>query len=143
MKVIKADDDLFLRRKLSEIGMPMAANNSFGRVADFRLLESSSLTKFDRDATNFVDHPAQFNRPTELMLQRAAARNCKVTFLLMPGSPTHRRVYYSRAAWAQYIQTLKAVAERRGIRFIDASDWFQRDQDFGDTLHMKLASDIH
>jgi hypothetical protein len=47
-----------------------------------------------------------------------------------------RELYYARPPWRQYLAALEKLADRRGIRVIDASNWMPSQNDFVDHLHM-------
>lgn len=125
-----------MRRHMGSMGMPHAAVNSMGRVDDFAALEAGSPASFDAGASQFLADPTHFNASYEAIFTQAHQRGISINIVAMPMSPFHRQTYYSRPLWSRYLAALTALAARRGIRVIDASDWFPGQQDFVDHLHL-------
>ncbi len=125
-----------LRRSMGTMGMPHTAVNSMGRVADFNALEAGSPQQFDAQATAFLQHPDHFDTSYEAIFAAAQAKGMEVIILVMPMSPYHHQVFYSRPLWSEYLKALTILAEERGIRLIDASGWLPAQQDYVDHLHM-------
>jgi hypothetical protein len=128
-----------LRRKMESMGMPQAATNSMGRVTDFAALEPTSVSSFDSQAHVFLAQP-KLNASYETMFTEAENAGMKIVVVVMPMSPSHREIFYSRPLWAQYLEGVRVLAEERGIRVIDASNWMASDEDFVDHLHMSMAA---
>lgn len=125
-----------LRRSMGAMGMPHAATNSMGRVDDFASLESGTADIFDTQARSFLEHPDHFNGSYESIFAQAHRAGMKVVVVVMPMSPSHRAIFYARPLWRQYLVALTDLADQRGIRMIDASNWMGTQQDFVDHLHM-------
>ncbi len=125
-----------LRRSMSSLGMPSAATNSMGRVADFAALEARSPQAFDAKAQEFLNHPDHFNSSYESVFTQARKAGMNVVIVIMPMTPSHEEAFYSRPSWSQYMQSLTALANQRDIRVIDASEWFCTQRYFVDHLHM-------
>ncbi len=124
-----------LRRRMEAMGMPREASNRMGRVKDFDVLEAASVESFDAQARAFLAHPA-FNASYKTLFGEAARSGMKSVILVMPMSPSHRREFYARPAWTQYLRAVEILAKDQGIRCIDASDWMPAESDFADHLHM-------
>ena len=129
-----------LRRAMAEIGMPHAAVNTMGRVDDFALLEARSPEAFDALAKAFLDQPDRFSSSYEFIFGEARRAGMDVAIVLMPMSPAHQRVFYSRPMWGRYLAALNDLAHARGIRVIDESGMFADEDDFADRLHMTQKS---
>jgi hypothetical protein len=125
-----------LRRSMESMGMPQAATNSMGRVADFAALESASIDIFEAEACTYLEHPDHFNASYESIFNRAHRAGMQVVIVLMPISPYHRTTFYALPLWRRYEEALTELAQRRGIQVIDASDWLPSPEDFSDHLHM-------
>jgi hypothetical protein len=125
-----------LRRSMASMGMPRAATNTMGRVDDFAALEAASSRAFVEQADAFLQHPNHFNSSYESIFRQARQGDLHAVIVMMPMSPYHRQVFYSQPAWHEYMKALAALANQRGIDFLDASDWVQSEQDFADHLHM-------
>jgi len=129
-----------LRRSMSDQGMPHAAVNSMGRVDDFAALEARSPEAFDNQARSFLANPNQFNPSYEVIFDKARSDRMNIVIVVMPMSPAHRQVFYSRPLWGQYCAALENLARSRGIRVIDMSNMFASEDDFADHLHMTPES---
>jgi len=129
-----------LRRSMSQIGMPAIITNSLGRAQDFAAMEGASPQIFDEEVQIFLNHPDRFNPSYEKILQHAQRNGMKSVLLLMPISPYHRSIFYSRPMWEQYMKAIKRLASQRGIRVIDGSDWISKDEYFVDHLHMAQSA---
>jgi hypothetical protein len=125
-----------LRRSMEAMGMPPIQSNGMGRVADLAALEFGSLDSFDAQARTFIAHPDHFDTNYESMISQAHRSGMNIVILLMPMSPYHQATFYERPIWRQYIASVKALADRSGIRWIDASGWLPAEDDFVDHLHM-------
>jgi hypothetical protein len=125
-----------VRRKMGENGMSHEETNSMGRVNDFSALEASSGSAFDKQAYAFVQNPNYFNGSYEYIFNKAQSLRIAPVIMIMPMSPYHRSVFYSRQSWQIYKAALLALSHRRGIMVIDASGWLTRSNDFEDNLHM-------
>jgi hypothetical protein len=125
-----------IRRKMGEDGMSHEETNSMGRVSDFSALEATSGRSFDEEAYAFVQNPNYFNESYEYIFNKAQSLGITPVITIMPMSPYHRSVFYSRQSWQIYKAALIALAHRRGIMIIDASGWLTRTDDFEDNLHM-------
>jgi len=125
-----------LRRAMAQMGMPQVAVNSMGRVEDFAALEALSPEEFDRDAQVFLGNPHHFNRSFEFIFDQAHAAHMRTVVLIMPISPVHRALFYSRPSWDRYRDAVESLAHSKNIEFIDASSWLPAPGDFVDNLHM-------
>jgi len=130
-----------LRRALSQIGTVAEASNSWGRVSDFNALEAPDIKSFNRQADRFTNAAFALNEPIQRIVSESNAHNYQLIFLLMPISPFHRANFYAQRSWRIYLDGLKRWASTHKIAFIDASEWFLSEEDFGDRLH--LASKSH
>jgi hypothetical protein len=125
-----------LRRSMGEIGMPRAATNGNGRVADFAALEAGGSSVFDQEASRSLNNGGLLNPSYRSIFDQAAKHNLHVIVVIMPMSPSHWKHYYSRPLWARYVDVERKVLNARGIRVIDASHWFSSQAQFADVLHM-------
>ena len=126
-----------LRRSMESMGMPQTAANSMGRADDFaEAMEFAQIDTLDAQARSFLNHRDRFNASYESIFSQARRTEMKVVIVLMPISPAHRALFYDRPLWRQYFAALEDLAFRRGIQFIDASQWMLLQQDFSDHLHM-------
>jgi hypothetical protein len=126
-----------LRRSMESIGMPQTAANSMGRADDFaEAMEFAQIDTLDAQARSFLNHRDRFNASYESIFSQARRTEMKVVIVVMPISPAHRALFYDRPLWRQYFAALEDLAFRRGIQFIDASQWMLLQQDFSDHLHM-------
>jgi hypothetical protein len=129
-----------LRRAMAQVGMPHAAVNSMGRVDDFALLEARSPEAFDAQARAFIEQPDHFNPSYDAIFDKAHRAGIDVAIVVMPMSPAHQYVFYSRPLWRQYFAAIRGLAGLRGIRVIDLSAMFSGQDDFADRLHMTQQS---
>jgi hypothetical protein len=125
-----------MRRRMEEIGMPHQATNSMGRAGDFSALEARSPQRFDAEAEEFLRDPSRFNSSYERIFSQATQAHMRVILILMPMSPSHRSIYYTRSSWISYFTKLKELARQRGFAVIDASNWLPEEDRFVDRLHM-------
>ena len=125
-----------LRRSMSSMGMPRAATNSMGRVDDFKALESMSPDTFDAEALTFLQHPDHFNPSYQYIFDQAGRAGMNIVIVVMPISPYHRAVFYSRLRWKEYLAAMDKLSNQRHIQVIDASGWLPAAADFKDHVHM-------
>lgn len=125
-----------MRRKMGEVGMPHQATNSMGRASDFSALEAGSPQRFDAEAEDFLRNPSRFNSSYERIFAQARQAHMRVVLILMPMSPSHRSLYYTRSSWTNYFTKLNELARQRGFTLIDASSWLPEEDQFVDRLHM-------
>jgi len=125
-----------VRRSMAAMGMPRVATNNMGRVDDFKAIESASPETFDAEANAFLEQPDHFNPSYDSIFSTAARAKMNIVVVIMPMSPYHRAIFYSRPSWKGYIAALDQLADRRGIRVIDASGWLPAEGNFKDHLHM-------
>ena len=123
-----------MRRKISRVGLPAQATNAFGRVEDMGALEPETVP-FERDCLREARAGAPFSPPMDAIMKLCAQHNMSVVLVVMPMSSTHRRTYYSTAAWSQYETQLRAQAKHYGAQYVDASDWLE-DAQFQDRVHL-------
>ena len=129
-----------LRRRLHTFGLPSdSRSNEFGRVADLDAIEYGSVRKFDEDASAFAKAPARFNEANQRMIDQTRSLGARPVLLLMPISPFHRRLFYSRESWDRYLRAVRGLASGRGATVQDGSDWFPDEDDFVDHLHLSAS----
>lgn len=131
--------------------LPMAANRvSFWKYAE-RLRYSMSRmgmppeppitmirpwSYYNGEPRKFLEDPSHFNSSYEYLFGQAAKERMKVVLVLMPMSPLHSKVFYTRQLWQDYMVKLRDLAQQRGFTFVDASAWMPEDVQFEDALHM-------
>jgi hypothetical protein len=129
-----------LRRRMSENGMPHEATNVNGRVADFASLEAGTPEHFDQEVVKNLMEPHPFNESYEKVFAEAKQHHMRVVVVMMPMSPSHRSLYYSRNSWKKYWTVTREHLLQRGFDVIDASEWIPQKDQFVDTLHMTPAA---
>lgn len=126
-----------LRRTMESMGMPQTSATSMGRADDFAAaMEFAKIDILDGQARSFLADRSRFNASYESIFSQARRAQMRIVIVLMPISPAHQALFYNRPLWRQYFAALEDLAFRRGILFIDASQWMLLQQDFSDHLHM-------
>jgi hypothetical protein len=123
-----------LRRSLARQGMPAEANNQFGRVADFSLLESASSGEFQMKCEASMSMP--LNPAVNELLRQAHEANIAISIVEMPMRGYHRESFYENQSWKDYIAHVRDLFSPYHATFIDASDWVENDSLFADSLHL-------
>jgi hypothetical protein len=125
-----------VRRTMGEIGMPVAATNRFGRVADFALLEARSRGEFESKCEKLTRDNVGLSAPIVQMIEQARARGAQAVFVEMPMHPYHQAHFYSTAAWQKYRDHLRRLIEAQHAVYLTASDWISAADEFQDHLHL-------
>jgi len=115
-----------LRRSMGGLGIPPATTEIMGRPQSYYVTEPQ---RFRKD-------PSHFGSSYEYIFRRATATRMHVVLVLMPMSPLHRKVYYTRQTWQEYVTKLQSLAQQRGFTFVDASTWMPDATQFEDAIHM-------
>lgn len=119
-----------LRRRVGGLGLPVVAENQFGRVADFAQLEQNAADFRRKLATK-----PGLSEPLLRLIDEATAEGVEVVFVLMPLPRAHRTQFYSSPEWRTYLESVDVALKARHARLIDASDWIE-DPSFSDVLHL-------
>jgi len=123
-----------VRRTLSREGMPEEESNRFGRVADFALLEASSVAEFvaQCDAATSQD----LIPPVREIIRQGKQAGADVMVIEMPMPPEHLRAFYETSAWERYSAHVRSLVVAEGSAFLDASTWERDASMFADHLHL-------
>ena len=124
------------RRRLSEIGMPHARTNQFGRASDFSLLEASSPSQFDATCREIVDNKVGLSKPVKALITLMRSQGKRIVVVEMPMPERHRHLFYDRPAWADYRNYLCHAVLEMGAEYVQADDWIsKRGQFWGSIAH--------
>ena len=115
-----------VRRLMSKMGIPPASIHLMGRPQSYYVTEPQ---RFQKD-------PTHFSSSYEYVFGKAANARMHVVLVLMPMSPLHRQVYYTRQTWQDYMGKLQSLSQQRGYTFVDASTWMPDATQFEDAIHM-------
>ena len=115
-----------LRRWMGGLGIRPEATEIMGRPRSYYVTEPQ----------RFREDPSHFGSSYESVFRQAAAARMHVVLVLMPMSPLHRQVYYTRQTWQEYLPKLQSLAQQRGFTFVDASTWIPDATQFDDAIHM-------
>lgn len=138
-----------LRRSVGIIGMPSvpaAANNEFGRAADFGALEDAFAKTFTRDCRAALTQKRTtgtlLNPPMQEFFALAREKNVRMIVVSMPMPQSHRERFYTLPEWRDYRTALRSeLASYGNVSLIDAAAWVpQTTPDgkpgFADALHL-------
>lgn len=115
-----------LRYAMSRMGMPPEPPVTMIRPWSY----------YNGEPRTFLEDPSHFNSSYEYVFSQAAKARMQVVLVLMPMSPLHSRVFYTRQLWQDYLVKLRELAGQRGFTFVDASAWMPEATQFEDALHM-------
>ena len=128
-----------LRRRLDEVGMPPRKINRFGRVDDFKTLESDDTASFTRRCESVMAGKSGFSPPIREIVRLGRAHGAIVVFVEMPVPTRHRRVFYGAPVWPQMRDYVQSLAWEEGAVFLSACDWVKDDSYFEDSMHLNEA----
>lgn len=123
-----------LRRKMAELGFPKEKTNTFGRAADFTLLESNDPSRMERDLEAARSKTPVWNAAIDRLLQDAGKNGARFVFVRMPMTSKHRANTYETEAYKRYFARVSSDAAARGAEVIDAAEWLP-DSAFADAIH--------
>lgn len=126
------------RRRAGSLGLPAKAENQFGRVDDFALLEAGDTATFDAAIQRPRGAGDVLAPPTRALLHDAAARGTRVVVVQMPMPPSHRQRFYFSPPWRAFRDRTKESVEAEGARYLDASQWENEADGFTDGLHLSV-----
>ncbi len=126
-----------LRRRMGETGIPKTANNEFGRVSDFGLLEVNE-EEFKQKCRRLVAEKALLSEPVAAIVSKAKEWGAQVFLIDMPMTSGHRKRYYESEEWQLYQAHFIELANQAGAQYVPAADWID-DDGFSDSLHLNQA----
>ena len=115
-----------LRRSMKALGIPPEVIEIMGRPRSYYVTEPR----------RFLEDPSHFNSSYEYIFSQATAARMHIVLVLMPMSPVHRKVYYTRQTWQDYMVKLQNLSQQRGYTLVDASPWMPDATQFEDAIHM-------
>ena len=131
-----------LRRMMGSVGMPPQETNSFGRRADFALLEAPDTHIFVEACQKVIQAGDFLAAPVQEMLREAREHGAKVIVVEMPMHPDHVRRFYSEPVWRTFRARTRAAVESAGAAYLDASAWIPDGHLFADPLHLSKEGGI-
>jgi hypothetical protein len=127
----------FLRRAISQQGMPPERTTRLGRAADFSLLESANAEDFRRQCEASLNLPLA--PPVSEMLRQAYDAGLTIAVVEMPMRQAHRKLFYDTTWWPLYVEHIRNLLAPYHVIYVDASGWFQDDSPFDDPLHLSAG----
>ena len=115
-----------VRRLMSKLGIPPWSIHLMGRPQSYYVTEPR----------RFQEDPSHFGSSYEYLFGKAANAKIHIVLVLMPMSPIHRQVYYTRQTWQDYMVKLQRLSQQRGFTFVDASAWMPDATQFQDAIHL-------